>query len=1381
MPDLATVLPRPNRSLEKTPDRCGVPAFAPHPPTSKRRGAGTHTDLALCPTPRVDAFGLRRGEHDSDTAASQARMRRASTRSGIVQMPVSMLACQGQAGSVAGKDCSAETRSQVDVRSGTPRVRVNRRCTDEALQWLSFLENRVAEIDAHFGSNHMATVVHPGSAIAPIDTTSPGAGNGESEDDTTHGDSNGEIVPDTGISGSDGRSDSMGNKSSGVLSVGSIQDEFNLLWGLRKYLVLLGTLAISVTYNSGLTPPGGFWTTNKNGHKAGDSTLHVEFSQRYEIFFYCNATALAASLVLIILLLSKSVTRHKLWLCSMQFTMLVDLFSLMGAYAAGSCRALKSSIYIWVLIFAVFVYVWIHIIVSTRVVPETLKKQVKNLVTQILAKCGFHLADVSSHQEKDTDTEEARKLILMLVTFAATVTYQAGLSPPGGFWAENDYKNRPATSVLRSHYLRRYNIFVSCNSTSFVASLVTIILLLSPELSRHGIRSKAVSVCVIADILCLIGAYAAGSSRDMATSLFAMLIIVIVLICIAVLARIFAYKSVTDWLQKIKNGIPWCMNKVLRGLSFSSHQDSVHASAVPTEDIPSQQQVPNTIEGESSGDCPPADEEKETSTEKALSNTWHPLESANTKDFNVRTTGVPTEDSACKQKVSNTTEGPGECPPADEEKELSTEEALSNSWHPSESADTKYFTVHTPGVPTEDSASKQQVSNTTEGESSGECPPADEEKEANTQEASSNCWHPSESANTKDFMSDQEHQSTDWQLVANTKEVLPRTEQSSTDDIRTTDILVEGFSDHNKASKDLIVGKETSPVEASGSVDCAEEHNSVAHRNCNIEINDAKPIENGHTHSRQGAPDQNACRDQSEKHLKKTRTCLLLLAILAVSLTYQSGLNPPGGFWSRSENNHSAGDRILEDNNHPRFIAFFYFNAVAFVASFVMILIILSKSMSERVTKRRQLQIAMVVDLLSLTGAFVMGSCREAKKSIYITVLVCLVLAYVGFHILISIHAIPIECKNMVSEKLKNFWSALPQLCNKQIGNSTSENELEQKELERRHNLLLMLAIVAATVTYQAGINPPGGVWSDDRDVSGRPGNPILQDNHQGRYDVFYYSNSVSFVSSVVITILLVNKESFERGIKSYALRLCLVLGLLGLLIAYAAGSCRDKMQYIFLITIAVAVLVSLVIQALLPSMHDTLGKPLDAFVEFLQKWVILTKKAGQEVTSNSSETSNSDEKMANKRHKYLMLIAILAASVTYQAGLNPPGGFWSDDKGHVAGNPLLHDINNRRYMTFFCFNSFSFMASIAVIMLLLSKSLRKKYVPFEVLLCLVMILDLLALMIAFAAGSCRKFRTSVYVFVLVVGVVISLVFIIFLTSAIAKCLRKLKKSGQAS
>jgi hypothetical protein len=38
------------------------------------------------------------------------------------------------------------------------------------------------------------------------------------------------------------------------------------------------------------------------------------------------------------------------------------------------------------------------------------------------------------------------------------------------------------------------------------------------------------------------------------------------------------------------------------------------------------------------------------------------------------------------------------------------------------------------------------------------------------------------------------------------------------------------------------------------------------------------------------------------------------------------------------------------------------------------------------------------------------------------------------------------------------------------------------------------------------------------------------------------------------------------------------------------------------------------------------------------------------------------------------MLLAILAASITYQAGISPPGGFWSDNNGHQAGDPVFHD-----------------------------------------------------------------------------------------------------------
>ncbi|XP_024317851.1 uncharacterized protein LOC112271873 [Brachypodium distachyon] len=121
-----------------------------------------------------------------------------------------------------------------------------------------------------------------------------------------------------------------------------------------------------------------------------------------------------------------------------------------------------------------------------------------------------------------------------------------------------------------------------------------------------------------------------------------------------------------------------------------------------------------------------------------------------------------------------------------------------------------------------------------------------------------------------------------------------------------------------------------------------------------------------------------------DARLKKSHTYILLLAILAVSLTYQAGINPPGSFWTSNATNHSAGDPILEDNYHKRYLAFFYFNATAFAASLVMIIMLLSRKMSNKVIKRRALQTVMITDLLALIGAFVVGSCREITKSIYI-------------------------------------------------------------------------------------------------------------------------------------------------------------------------------------------------------------------------------------------------------------------------------------------------------------------------------------------------------------------------------------------------------------
>jgi NADH:ubiquinone oxidoreductase subunit 6 (subunit J) len=166
----------------------------------------------------------------------------------------------------------------------------------------------------------------------------------------------------------------------------------------------------------------------------------------------------------------------------------------MGAYTAGSCREASSSIYVIALAGAVLVYVVIHIVFFTL-------DDKANCTKPIL--------------------EKRRKQLLLLAILTATLTYQAGLTPPGGFWLKNDeFGHMAGNPVLFDNYPRRYNAFFYCNAASFMASIALIILLVNPNLYMPGIECKALYACMVAGLFGLMGAYSAGSSRHLQTSIY---------------------------------------------------------------------------------------------------------------------------------------------------------------------------------------------------------------------------------------------------------------------------------------------------------------------------------------------------------------------------------------------------------------------------------------------------------------------------------------------------------------------------------------------------------------------------------------------------------------------------------------------------------------------------------------------------------------------------------------------------------------------------------------------------------------------------------------------------------------------------------------------
>ncbi|XP_037451032.1 uncharacterized protein LOC119321464 [Triticum dicoccoides] len=447
--------------------------------------------------------------------------------------------------------------------------------------------------------------------------------------------------------------------------------------------------------------------------------------------------------------------------------------------------------------------------------------------------------------------------------------------------------------------------------------------------------------------------------------------------------------------------------------------------------------------------------------------------------------------------------------------------------------------------------------------------------------------------------------------------------------------------------------------------------------------------------------------------LDKARSLVLLLATLAAAITYTAGLDPPGGLWQDNTDGHMAGDPILLTTNPRRYKAFFYCNSVAFVASLAAIVLV----QKEILVKHHVLEAAMILDLFGLIGAYAAGSCRDVNTSINDMALAGAVLAYVVIHVI--------------------FFT----LNYKEKEEEDQANQL----LEKRRKRLLLFAILAATITYQAGLTPPGGFLLQDDKLGHHAGDPVLLYNFPRCYKIFFYFNSASFMLSISLIILLVNPNLYRPAIRSNALSVCTAVGLFCLMGAYAAGSTQHLKTsiYIFvLVGVVLLVVVGLLLVFLLREQKN------DGNSAAVAPSIPDEQKQEEEQERKEDE----EERKKHARRKYLMLLGVLVVSVAYQAGLEPPGGAWqSSGNGYEAGDPVMHDNRRPQYIVFFYSNSFSFVASIVVIMMLLPHWLpNNKEEEWEKwslrVLNWTILLDLVTLLVAYAAGSSRGWETPVYV-----------------------------------
>jgi hypothetical protein len=195
------------------------------------------------------------------------------------------------------------------------------------------------------------------------------------------------------------------------------------------------------------------------------------------------------------------------------------------------------------------------------------------------------------------------------------------------------------------------------------------------------------------------------------------------------------------------------------------------------------------------------------------------------------------------------------------------------------------------------------------------------------------------------------------------------------------------------------------------------------------------------------------------------------------------------------------------------------------------------------------------------------------------------------------------------------------------------------------------------------------------------------------RYDAFFYSNTMAFVASLAMIVIVQSKQLISGAavVKRRVLQVAIILSLFGLMGAYASGSSRDISTTIYVSALAAANVVAFMTLGLGGSSSSSDGK-LTPWVEgmfynILKKMCLLDD--GVDGQSKGEEEEADSVNQLEKKRKSLLQIAILAVAVTYQTGLTSTGGFWEvvSSSRHVTDTILLGH-NRRRYLVFFYCNA---------------------------------------------------------------------------------------------
>lgn len=128
------------------------------------------------------------------------------------------------------------------------------------------------------------------------------------------------------------------------------------------------------------------------------------------------------------------------------------------------------------------------------------------------------------------------------------------------------------------------------------------------------------------------------------------------------------------------------------------------------------------------------------------------------------------------------------------------------------------------------------------------------------------------------------------------------------------------------------------------------------------------------------------------------------------------------------------------------------------------------------------------------------------------------------------------------SDDIKNKLQKAGAMSGKDVGQS--------EWLAKKKETIMLVATLIATIAFQAGMSPPGGVWHNSD--GHRAGEAVIAYNYPNSYPYFIRASTVGFVASLSTILLLISGLAFKRRIFMWILPAIMWLTIKSMAVTYA-------------------------------------------------------------------------------------------------------------------------------------------------------------------------------------------------------------------------------------